>query len=84
MLEAAMTTKTDTQTRTRDATAVPAPEQPADLTAFLTNLAHQAKGEQTWRAYRSDLQLFARWFRSSTGDDFSARALTRIDVRDYK
>jgi site-specific recombinase XerD len=58
--------------------------QPADITAFLTDLARDAKGEQTWRAYRSDLTLFAAWFTQTTGDPFEARKLTRIDVRDYK
>src|SRR5215213_5809119 len=60
------------------------PTQPADITAFLTDLARTAKGEKTWRAYRSDLNLFASWFTRTTGDPFEARKLTRIDVRDYK
>ena len=59
-------------------------EQPADLTAFLTDLARTATGEKTWRAYRSDLGLFATWFTQTTGDPFAASKLTRIDVRDYK
>jgi site-specific recombinase XerD len=58
--------------------------QPADITAFLTDLARDAKGEKTWRAYRSDLNLFATWFTQTTGDAFEARKLTRIDMRDYK
>lgn len=59
-------------------------EQPADITAFLTDLARQARAETTWRAYRSDLTLFAAWFQTTTGDPFAARTLTRVDVRDYK
>ena len=59
-------------------------EQPADITAFLTDLAREAKGEKTWRAYRSDLNLFAAWFTQTTGDAFEASKLTRIDIRDYK
>ena len=43
-------------------------EQPADITAFLTDLARTAKGEKTWRAYRSDLNLFASWLTQTTGD----------------
>lgn len=83
-----MTTKMITETHTMehpaaDASGV-AEQQSADITAFLTDLARQAKGEKTWRAYRSDLGLFARWFGATTGDPFSAKALTRIDVRDYK
>ncbi len=58
--------------------------EPADITAFLTALAGNAKGEKTWRAYRSDLNLFAAWFTQTTGDAFEARKLTRIDMRDYK
>lgn len=70
----------------RPATAptVAGTDQPADITAFLTDLAKSAKGEQTFRAYRSDLNLFARWLTSTTGDPFAAKNLTRIDVRDYK
>src|SRR3712207_5796422 len=60
------------------------PAQPADITAFLTELPRTAKGEKTWRAYRSDLNLFAAWLTQTTGDPFEARKLTRIDVRDYK
>ena len=71
-----MTTETKTKEQPTD--------QPADITAFLTDLARTAKGEKTWRAYRSDLNLFAAWFHATTGDRFEARKLTRIDVRDYK
>ncbi len=58
--------------------------QPADITAFLSDLARTATAEKTWRAYRSDLTLFASWLTQTTGDPFDARTLTRIDVRDYK
>jgi integrase/recombinase XerD len=67
-----MTSRTEAQT------------QPADITAFLTDLARQARSEKTWQAYRSDLNLFAHWLIQTTGDVFSAKSLTRIDVRDYK
>src|SRR5215207_5275132 len=59
-------------------------DQPKDITAFLTDLAREPRSEQTWRAYRSDLVLFARWLTQTTGDAFEAGKLTRIDVRDYK
>lgn len=58
--------------------------QPADITAFLTDLARQPRSAKTWQAYRSDLNLFAHWLTQTTGDVFSAKTLTRIDVRDYK
>src|SRR5215217_2170374 len=58
--------------------------QPADITAFLTDLARQPRSAKTWQAYRSDLTLFANWLTQTTGDAFSAETLTRIDVRDYK
>ncbi len=58
--------------------------QPPNIAAFLTDLAREPRSEQTWRAYRSDLMLFARWLTQTTGDAFEARTLTRIDVRDYK
>ena len=59
-------------------------DQPADITAFLTDLARQPRSAKTWQAYRSDLNLFASWLTQTTGDPFSAETLTRIDVRDYK
>src|ERR671918_261205 len=65
-------------------TEIESPTQPADITAFLTDLARTPKAEKTWRAYRSDLNLFASWLTQTTGDPFSAGQLTRIDVRDYK
>jgi site-specific recombinase XerD len=58
--------------------------QPADITAFLTDLARTTRAEKTWRAYRSDLGLFAQWLTQTTGDPFAAKTLTRVDVRDYK
>src|SRR5215218_10528047 len=58
--------------------------QPADITAFLADLARQPRAEKTWQAYRSDLNLFAAWLTQTTGDPFAAETLTRIDVRDYK
>src|SRR5215207_7743978 len=67
-----MTTTTEPQT------------QAPDITAFLTDLAREPRSEKTWQAYRSDLNLFARWLTQTTGDAFSAKTLTRIDVRDYK
>lgn len=63
---------------------MPTDDQPADITAFLTDLARQDRSAQTWTAYRSDLLQFARWFATTTGDPFRAANLTRIDVRDYK
>jgi site-specific recombinase XerD len=59
-------------------------DQPADITAFLTDLTRQPRSMKTWTAYRSDLTLFANWLTQTTGDAFSAATLTRIDVRDYK
>src|SRR5215208_1871920 len=55
-----------------------------DVTDFLTDLARQEVGEQTIRAYRSDLAHVARWFEGSTGEPFRAAAVTPTDVRDYK
>jgi site-specific recombinase XerD len=59
-------------------------DQAPDITVFLTDLAREARSERTWVAYQSDLNLFARWLTQTTGDPFSAKTLTRIDVRDYK
>jgi hypothetical protein len=72
MLRPSMTTTAEPQT------------QAPDIAAFLTDLARTPTAEKTWRAYRSDLNLFAGWLAQTTGDAFSAKTLTRIDVRDYK
>ena len=50
------------------------PTQPADITAFLTDLAREAKAKKTWRAYRSDLNLLASW--AATTDDSEQAATT--------
>src|SRR5687768_15992885 len=65
-------------------TATEPKTQPADITAFLTDMALEPRSEKTWMAYRSDLTLVARWLNQTNGDAFSAKRLTRIDVRDYK
>ena len=61
-----------------------AQETPPDFTAFLADLRRQEVAAKTVASYRSDLASFARWFADSTGDEFTAAAVTPTDVRDYK
>lgn len=55
-----------------------------DLAAWLAELANQELSERTRVGYQSDLRLFARWFETTNREAFSAAAVTRTDVRDYK
>jgi site-specific recombinase XerD len=56
----------------------------SQIDQFLTRLAHEEAAAKTVANYRSDLGLFARWFRDSTGEEFSAAAATPTDLRDYR
>lgn len=57
---------------------------PPDITAFLADLDRRDLAVTTIAAYRTDLVAFARWFPSSAGEPFRARAVTPTDLRDYK
>jgi integrase/recombinase XerD len=51
---------------------------------FLGRLTQEEAAPKTVANYKSDLQLFARWFRDSTGEEFAATAVTPTDLRDYR
>ncbi len=51
---------------------------------FLAELRRQDAAPATVRNYAADLRAFARWFPDSTGEPFSARAVTPTDLREYK
>jgi site-specific recombinase XerD len=55
-----------------------------DTTDFLTELAREEVAPKTIRAYHSDLMHFGQWFAGSTGEAFTAAAVTPTDVRDYR
>ena len=55
-----------------------------DITHFLDDLARQDLAASTVAAYRTDVTAFARWFPDTTGEPFSARAVTPTDLREYK
>ena len=59
-------------------------DHPTELDQFLTRLAQEEAAAKTIANYQSDLSLFARWFRESTGEDFAAAAVTPTDLRDYR
>src|SRR5215216_8147048 len=51
---------------------------------FLTRLVQEEAAAKTVANYKSDLGLFARWFRDTTGEAFAAAAVTPTDLRDYR
>jgi integrase/recombinase XerD len=57
---------------------------PPDITRFLDDLGRQDIAPATVSAYQADLRAFARWFPDTTGEPFSARAVTPTDLREYK
>ncbi|MDP9366465.1 MAG: tyrosine-type recombinase/integrase [Chloroflexota bacterium] len=59
-------------------------EQPLEIDGFLAALRREDAAPATVRNYAADLLAFARWFRDSTGEPFSARAVTPTDLRDYR
>src|SRR4029453_10689235 len=54
------------------------------LDQFLARLAQEEAAVKTIANYKSDLGLFARWFRDTTGEEFAAAAVTPTDLRDYR
>jgi site-specific recombinase XerD len=57
---------------------------PLELEEFLAALRRQEASAATVRNYGADLRAFARWFADATGEDFTAKAVTPTDLRDYK
>src|SRR5919108_2729239 len=55
-----------------------------DRTDFIRELGRQEVAPKTIASYRSDLNVFARWFGESTGEAFRAAAVTPSDIRDYR
>jgi integrase/recombinase XerC len=59
-------------------------DHPTEIAQFLSRLTHEEAAAKTVANYRSDLSLFARWFRDTTGEDFAAAAVTPTDLREYR
>lgn len=55
-----------------------------DIDAFLADLQREDVAASTAETYGLDLRGFARWFRTTLGESFTARAVTPTDVRDYR
>jgi site-specific recombinase XerD len=55
-----------------------------EITEILAELTRQGMAAKTVATYATDCTMFARWFTDSTGEPFSARAVTPTDVLDYK
>jgi site-specific recombinase XerD len=59
-------------------------DHPTEIEQFLGNLIQEEAAAKTIANYKSDLSLFARWFRDTTGEAFAAAAVTPTDLRDYR
>ena len=57
---------------------------PPDIHDFLADLRRQDAAPATVRSYAADLRAFARWFADTTGEAFSARAVTPTDLREHR
>jgi len=55
-----------------------------EITQFIDDLKRQEAAPKTVANYLSDLNCFARWFTQTTGEEFSAKAITPTDIRDYR
>jgi site-specific recombinase XerD len=55
-----------------------------ELRLFLAELERREASPQTIRAYRQDLMAFGRFLQQSTGEAFSAAAVTPTDLREYR
>src|SRR5215218_3877131 len=55
-----------------------------DIEDFVVELHRQDASPATVRNYAADLRAFARWFQDSTGEPFTAQAVTPTDLREYR
>jgi site-specific recombinase XerD len=55
-----------------------------ELRLFLAELERREASPQTIRAYRQDLTAFRRFLHQSTGEVFTAAAVTPTDLREYR
>src|SRR5215212_4285429 len=55
-----------------------------ELRLFLAELERREASPQTIRAYRQDLTAFGRFLHQSTGEVFTAAAVTPTDLREYR
>ncbi len=57
---------------------------PIDIADFLADLRRQEVAPKTVASYATDLCAAARWFTATTGEAFTAAAVTPTDLRDYR
>jgi site-specific recombinase XerD len=55
-----------------------------ELVEFLADLVRQDLAQKTIATYKVDLTAFSKWFSSTLGEPFLARAVTPTDLRDYR
>ena len=51
---------------------------------FAADLRARDRSERTIAGYLQDLRLFARWFRATNREDLTPKAVTPLDVREYR
>jgi len=57
---------------------------PDVVTQFLKELSRREVSDKTLSGYGSDLALFARFLKQTTGEAFSPTAVTPTDIREYR
>ena len=54
------------------------------LASFADSLREEDKAENTIKSYLRDISDFGLWFTKTNGEEFAPKAITPIDVKDYK
>jgi integrase/recombinase XerC len=55
-----------------------------DFSPFKTYLTESGRAERTTFGYLKDMELFARWFEQTNGEDLAPKNLTPTDIREYR
>src|SRR4051812_49112820 len=55
-----------------------------EVPSFIKDLLRQEASPRTIRSYQADLRSFDRFFTGSTGEVFTAAAVTPTDLREYR
>jgi site-specific recombinase XerD len=55
-----------------------------DLSPFQTYLTESGRAERTTFGYLKDMELFAKWFEQTNGEELAPKNLTPTDIREYR
>ncbi len=55
-----------------------------NLTEFIISLRSAGDSDNTIRSYQTDLELFAAWYKETTGDDLWPDLVTSLDLSEYR